>query len=262
MIDFHAHAFADALAPRALANLSQASGGLAPRTDGTLSGAAALFQAAGVEWGVIANIATKPSHQHTVNEWAARHNERPFVQFGSVHPDAPDALEELEYIAASGLKGVKFHPEYQRFYVDEPRMKPIYRKLASLGLIALFHAGWDIGLPPPCHCAPEMLARALPWFDGAPVVAAHLGGWQMAERVVSHLCGLPLYFDTAYCAAHVPVWQVRMLLDRHGVQRILLGSDLPWSHPLEEARLLQTILGQGADYRAVTDGNARRLLGL
>lgn len=38
LIDFHTHAFPDAVAGRALAHLSQAGGALRPRTDGTVAG--------------------------------------------------------------------------------------------------------------------------------------------------------------------------------------------------------------------------------
>ena len=63
--------------------------------------------------------------------------------FGSVHPSHPDALKELERIHALGIKGIKFHPDYQYFFVDEERMFPIYEKCGKLGLIVVFHAGWD-----------------------------------------------------------------------------------------------------------------------
>lgn len=262
MIDFHIHVFTDKLAGRALANLSRNAGGMAPLSDGTLEGTLRLFKQQGVEAGVVANIATRPGQQHVINQWAVEHNHLPFIQFGSIHPEAPDALEELEYIAASGLKGVKFHPEYQDFFVDEPRMKPIYKKIASLGLITIFHAGLDIGMPLPCHCPPDRLARALTWFDGGPVVAAHMGGWLMYQEVMDHLVGLPVYFDTAYCAGHIPVWQMQALIEAQGTDRILLGSDLPWGSPAQANRMLSIILGEGPDLEKIVSGNARRLLKL
>ena len=44
IIDFHTHAFTDAIADRAIASLSAASGGMEPRTNGTAGG---LIGAAG-----------------------------------------------------------------------------------------------------------------------------------------------------------------------------------------------------------------------
>ena len=141
LIDFHTHAFPDGLAQRAVDKLSAVSGGLAPQTDGTLESLKARMDEDGVDISVVLSIATNPKQMHNVNDFAARIDQDPrIVAFGSVHPEAPDALEELERIADMGLKGVKLHPEYQNFYVDEERMKPIYRKISELGLVTLFHA--------------------------------------------------------------------------------------------------------------------------
>ena len=173
LIDFHTHAFPPKLAGRAVAQLSRSAGGLEPQTDGTLESLKALMDADGVDLSVVLTIATNPGQMHKVNDYAFEMDrDDRIVAFGSVHPDAPDALEELERIKAAGLKGVKLHPEYQGFYADEERMKPIYRKISQLGLITLFHAGEDYGYPPPYHAQPEHLKHALGWFD-SPVVAAH-----------------------------------------------------------------------------------------
>ena len=154
LIDFHTHAFPDKLAPRAIASLAHASGGLSPQTDGTVSALKAKMARDGVDISVVQSIATNPRQMTKVNDFAIEINVDPaIVAFGSVHPDAPDALEELERLKAAGLKGVKFHPEYQHFYANDEKMKPIYRKISELGLIALFHAGrlwlltgavWDV----------------------------------------------------------------------------------------------------------------------
>ena len=173
LIDFHSHAFPEKIASRALAGLSKASGGLEPQSNGTLSSLLEEMKKDGVDISVVQSIATNPSQQKNVNDFAMEMNkEANIFAFGSVHPDAPDALVELERIKDAGLKGVKFHPEYQNFYADDVKMRPIYKKISSLGLVTLFHAGHDFGFCPPYHGMPEHLVGALKWFD-SPVVAAH-----------------------------------------------------------------------------------------
>ena len=155
LIDFHTHAFPEKIAFRAVEKLARDAGGLAPQTDGTVASLKTQMLVDGVDISVVQSIATNPHQQAKVNDFAIGINRDPaIVAFGSVHPDAPDALEELERIAAAGLKGVKLHPEYQGFYADDPRMKPIYRKISRLGLVTLFHAGQDYGFPPPYHAMP------------------------------------------------------------------------------------------------------------
>ena len=160
LIDFHTHAFPDKLASRAMSKLSYESGGLIPQTDGTLNSLKREMTKDGVDMSVVLCIATNPTQQHNVNNFAIAVNDSPaFTAFGSVHPDAPDALDELERIKEAGLKGIKLHPEYQKFFVDDEKMKPIYRKISDLGLITSFHAGMDQAFTPPYHCTPERLAR-------------------------------------------------------------------------------------------------------
>lgn len=261
-IDFHTHCFPDALAVKAIGRLSHVSGGLTPHTDGTLAGLRRRMVEEDVSASVVLHIATNPAQQRKVNDFAAAiQNEVDVFSFGSVHPDAPDALEELERIWALGLKGVKLHPDYQGFAVDDPKMKPIYRKISDLGLVTLFHAGVDYGFPPPYGCMPEQLARALDWFT-APVVAAHWGGIQCGEAVLRHLCGRDVYFDTSFGYGTMPKYYAEKIVERHGTERLLFGTDSPWHTAAMERRLLDSLGLSDADREAIACGNAKRLLNI
>ena len=197
LIDFHTHCFPDKLAPRAIEKLSFVSGGLQPNTDGTVGGLRRSMAENGVDISVGLHIATNAHQQKNVNDFAASICAPDIVSFGSVFPDSPDAMEELERIKELGLRGVKLHPDYQGFFVDDPKYKPLYRKISSLGLITVFHAGLDYGFAPPYHATPEHMVRALEWFD-SPVVAAHWGGIGCGEDVLRLLCGRDVYFDISF----------------------------------------------------------------
>ena len=262
LIDFHTHAFPEKLAGRAVAKLAHDSGGLVPQSDGSLSSLKEQMSRDGVTLSVVHSIATNPRQQTNVNNFAMEINRDPaIVAFGSVHPDAPDVLEELERIQAAGLKGVKLHPEYQQFYVNEERMKPIYRKISQLGLITLFHAGHDIGFPPPYHCMPEQLLDALKWLD-TPVVAAHWGGSCCGPAVLEKLCGENLWFDLSlgYGVISKPVAQA--IVDKHTPDRLLFGSDMPWHRPEWELRLVNSLDISDADREKILFRNALTILGL
>ena len=262
LIDFHTHAFPEAIAPRAMQNLSYAAGGLKPQTEGTAASLKQRMQCDGVDMAVVLSIATNPAQQTKVNDFAIALNQDPALfAFGSVHPDAPNALEELERIRAAGLKGVKFHPEYQSFYADDEKMKPIYRKISQLGLITLFHAGQDIGFLPPYHAMPEHLLGALKWLE-APVVAAHWGGMGCTQAVLDRLCGENLYFDLSFGYGVIPKMQAQLIVDKHTPDRLLFGSDLPWHRPQWEKRLLDTLELSDTDREKICSGNARRLLNI
>lgn len=262
LIDFHTHAFPEKIATRAISKLAYSSGGLCPQTDGSISSLKEEMKKDGVALSVVQSIATNPAQQTNVNNFAIEiDREDAFVAFGSIHPDAPDALEELERIKDAGLKGVKLHPEYQGFYVDDEKMKPIYKKISSLGLITLFHAGHDYGFAPPYHCMPDNLLRALKWFD-SPVVAAHWGGVGCGMEVLEKLCGADVWFDLSFGYGTMPRAIAQSIVDKHTPDRLLFASDMPWHRPSWEMRLIQTLDLSDADKDKILYQNASRLLGL
>ncbi len=262
LIDFHTHCFPESIAQKAVEKLAFASGGLVPHTDGTVAGLRRAMAEGGVTASVVMNIATNAHQQKKVNDFAAAiHNGRDIICFGSVYPDSEEAFEELERIKALGLPGVKLHPDYQSFRVDDPRWKPLYRKISSLGLITLFHAGLDYGFPPPYGGMPEAMATAYRWFD-SPVIAAHWGGVNCQEAVLRHLCGTDIYLDTSFGYSMMPKYYAEKILEKHGTHRMLFGTDTPWHTAGMELRLLDTLELSEGERECITSRNALELLGL
>ena len=263
IIDFHTHCFPDKLASKAMEILRLRSGITRPFHDGTVDGLLSLQKADGVDYSVVLNIATNPKQQKNVNDFAISLKEVDgIIPFGSVHPDSPDALDELSRLSENGIKGVKLHPDYQGYFVDDKKMIPIYEKIAELGLITLFHCGFDIGYPEPVHCTAEALASVLPVFGNAPVVAAHFGGiWSMPETR-KYLAGKNVYLDTAYCYGMLTPRMAKELIDLHGADKILFGSDAPWNAPWQDIELVKCFGLSEEDEKAVLGENARKLLGL
>ncbi|HZJ77320.1 MAG TPA: amidohydrolase family protein [Clostridia bacterium] len=263
VIDFHTHCFPNKISNKAIDILSKKSGNILPEHMGDVDSLRSKIKQMGADMAVVQNISTNPKQQSSVNDYAIRINQfENLVSFGSVHPDSPDALAELERIKESGLKGIKFHPDYQGFFVDEKKMIPLYEKAAELGLITLFHSGVDIGYPDPIHCTPKALRSVLHYFYGAPVVAAHMGGWLCWAGVLEHLVGEDIYFDTAYSHAKMPPEWALEIINSHPKQKILLGSDMPWSRTDNEISFIKS-LGLSTEHENMILGeNAEKLLGL
>lgn len=260
LIDFHTHIFPDKIANRAIQSLSLRSGGASPYYNGTKEGLLAFMRQNSITKSVVLNIATNPGQMRSVNDFAASVNGGALIAFGSVHPDAPDVLDELDRLSDMGLAGIKLHPDYQEFYGDDPKMWPIYEKIAKKGLVVVFHTGVDIGLYPPVYMPPYRLARALEPLQGAVVIAAHFGGYMMWEEALECLAGRDVYFDTAYAAGKIPTGIVRRILQEHGTDKILFGSDLPWSDPAEEIKLLQTLGLTDEQLKKIYYKNARKIV--
>ena len=263
VIDFHTHAFPEKVAARAMEKISRQTGGYVPVRDGTLGSLSSQSAEDGAK-AVLLAIATNARQMHAVNDWAAQTmaDENVVSAFGSVHPDAPDALEEIDRIADLGMKGVKLHPEYQAFDVEDPRMRPIYRRIARNGLITVFHSGLDPAYPPPCRLNAERLRAILPLFDGAPVVAAHMGGMMIWPDVLRMDAPDNLYIDTSFCFGRIDAPTANRLVERLGPERVLFGSDSPWDRASRVHRLVDALDISEADRRKIDYENAARLLRL
>ncbi len=261
LIDFHTHAFPDKIANKAMEALS-ASSALIPASSGTIDGLKKSMKDSGVDKSVILGIATNERQQKSVNDFLINlKDDESLIPFGSVHPDAPDALFELERLKTEGIKGIKFHPEFQNFFVDDEKMKPIYKKISELNLITVFHAGFDYGYVPPYHCMPKNLLNALKWLD-TNVVAAHWGGLDCTEEVLDVLCGLPLYFDVSFGYGTISKPTAEKIIEKHGADKILFGSDSPWHSPSWEKHLIDCLDISKEDKEKIFCKNAERLLNI
>ncbi len=261
-IDFHTHAFSDKIAETTVARL-QSICGIVPATDGTLSGLASVMAEWGISGAVVHSIATKPSQHLVANNWAASIKSDHIFPFGSVHPDGEDALEELERIKALGLYGVKLHPDYQGFYVDEERLFPLYRKCGELGLPILFHAGVD-PVSDTVHCSPARAVTALKAAPDTIMIMAHMGGNQMWDQVEELLAGQypNLYLDTALAARGMSDEQCLRIIRKQGADKILLGSDCPWDSTADTVAKLRRLGLTTEEERMIFAGNAKGLLGI
>lgn len=258
VIDIHAHVFPDALAPQALAALMQ-PGHPGPIYDGTLSGLLESMDAAGVGIAVTQPVATKPSQVRTINDWAAATACNRIIPFGAMHPDFENPVAELERMARLRMTGFKMHPEYQRCAPDDPRMGPILDAASGLGLIAFFHAGWDPAFPTVLG-TPTAFARMLEAHPKLTVILAHLGGFRCWPEVRRTLAGRDVWLDTAYTLGHLEDESFIALVRAHGVERVLWGSDGPWTAAAAELNHLRSLPFTAKELCLLEHANAETLL--
>lgn len=240
-IDFHTHAFADNIAQKAIARLESVCDFKA-LTDGTVNGLKKVLAEDNIDKAVLLPIATKPKQQTIINNISIELNSENFICFGSVHPDSPDVFEELERIKEAGLKGIKFHPDYQDFFEEDDKMLPIYEKCEKLGLITVFHAGFDPLSPELTHCRPKQSAEIAKSFPNLKIVLAHLGGMYMFEDVEKYITGLKnVWLDTALLSSRINDDILTRIILAHGADKVLLASDMPWQRPAESIAQIRSL---------------------
>ena len=227
--DTHVHYFPDFLAPKAMENLIRTCS-LQHYSDGTYQGILKNLKKWDCIGAVALHIATNPHQQASVNSFALETQTESLLCFGSVHPDAPDALTELRRIREKGLRGIKFHPDYQDFYVNDKKMFPIYEEITSLGLPVAFHTGRDPYSPEDIHCTPQRLAEVADTFPGMRIIAAHMGGSYMPKESAEFLSGKKnVWFDTAVISEFLTPASFEELTSIVGIDRVFYATDCPWS---------------------------------
>ncbi|MBR4082783.1 MAG: amidohydrolase family protein [Lachnospiraceae bacterium] len=264
IIDFHTHIFPDKIAERSIEALSKVSG-ITAATDGTLNGLLVSMERSGVDLSVIMPVVTKPSQFESVNTFAASINKQytgKLLSFGGIHPDSEDYRRELNLIKELGLQGIKLHPDYQGVMIDDVRYMNIMEYADALGLVILVHAGVDIGLPEPVHCSPDKARKVIDTLNPKKLVLAHMGGWKQWEEVYEYLAGEQVYLDTAFCFDYMSREIFLKLCEKHGTDRILFGTDSPWSEAGRDMEVINNLPLAKADKEAIFFGNAMRLLNI
>ena len=275
IIDFHTHCFPEAIAAKAVGKLAAASR-LTPYADGTAGGLSAAAREAGVDLSIVLPVATSPGQVSSINCFAASLNERAretgLFSFGGAHPEDPDWKAHLKQVAEMGMKGVKIHPVYQGVDIDDERFVRLLSYAGELGLIVVTHAGDDIGIPGEVRCSPPMTRRAIRQAGPVTLVLAHMGGWRQWEQVAECLADTGAYLDTSFSTGLIPQTDGEPLraLDKEGFlelvkafgpERVLFGTDSPWSSQRESIDWLQALPLSEEEKAAILGGNAMRLLG-
>ncbi|MBO7485855.1 MAG: amidohydrolase family protein [Spirochaetaceae bacterium] len=240
IIDFHTHIWPDAVASKAMEKLTHVSDAcFNPVTDGTLKSLLSRMDEWHIDYSLIQPVVTKSSQIKTVNEFAYSINtgaetSRRFVSFGGLWPHSENYKQDIDYIVSLGIKGIKLHPEYQSFEVDDPAMLKVYDYALSKDLILLFHAGADPAFSEPYRSSPEKFASVIDNLNGGKIVLAHMGGHLQYQRLEVNLVGKNVFLDTSMGFDYYPKDWFVQVVKRHGSDKILFASDSPWSNAKRE----------------------------
>ena len=290
IIDIHTHTFPDKIAAQAIEKLSHASHTV-PFTDGTSKGLLIAAQSEGIDLSVILPVASSPRQVSHINEASAALNSiykgRGLFSIGCMHPDYEDYRQELKKIRDLGLKGIKIHPVYQDRDLDDIRYLRIFDAAASLGLFVITHAGLDIGYEGVKRCTPSMCRYVSQKIDGLTLILAHMGGWLNWDEVPEKLADTSVLLDTSFSTGKAypaddhwahgfslleseGLWkndvkmlsqdQFMKLYNAFGCERILFGTDSPWSRQSEVLGFLRALPIPSNALHKILGGNAEALL--
>lgn len=266
IIDFHTHIFPDSIAEKTISKLSDMID-QHPYTDGTLKGLKQSMKESGVDYSIVLPIVTRPAQFESINAYAEKITKEPgIISFGGVHPKAEDVTGEIDRIVELGLKGIKLHPDFQDAYIDEESYINLIAYALEQGLIVSIHAGMDEGLPNPVHCPPDktlcMIREVQKRVSTEKLILAHTGGHCQWDEVEEYLVGQNVYMDISFSRSLMKEEQMVRIIQNHGADRILFGSDSPWDGQKETIDYVRNLPLNEEEKESILGGNAKRLLKL
>ena len=234
VIDAHCHIYPDKIAERAMAGTDGFYGIKNSDCHGTVEDLIKVGLDAGIDGFVVQSVATTPHQVQSINEFIAKsvaESDGLLVGLGTLHPDSQDIAGDIKHLTELGLKGVKLHPDIQRFKIDDYRCLKIYELCENMGLPILMHTGdhrYD-------YSNPNRLLPVMEIYTDLTVIGAHLGGWSIWDEAAEKLSGLPnLYVDCSSSLYALSPEKARSLIRTYGAKKVLFGTDYPMWEPKAE----------------------------
>lgn len=248
IIDAHTHVFPDKIAERSSESIGHFYG-LDWYSTASVSALLESGRRINACHYLVCSSALSPTQTERINSFMAsimaEHKE--FTALGTLHPENADFKDVLQKIKDTGLKGVKLHPDFQKFVIDDERMIPVYKEMARLGLPALIHLGderYD-------YSRPIHLASLMEKVPDLVCIAAHFGGWSRWQEAYDVLVPSErLYFDTSSSLMWLEKDDALRMIEKFGVDHFMFGTDFPiWEPTAEVDRVLGLGLSESENER-------------
>jgi len=230
--DAHSHIFPEKIAEKATVSI----GAFYDREMYSPAATERLLKAqreAGISRTLVCSSAVTAGQVESINTFIAAEcaaHPQAFLGFAAMHPAYENVGEELDRAMELGLRGVKFHPDFQKFNIDDENAIPMYREIAKRGLPVLFHTGdnrYD-------YSAPLRVQNVMRKVPDLVCIDAHFGGYRRWEEALSLDKNPQLYLDTSSSLAVIDRDMAFRILDKFGAEQFLFGADFPMWNPAEE----------------------------
>lgn len=261
IIDSHCHIYPEKIVEKAVA-ATDAFYEVKSQNVGTTSDLLTKCKKAGVDHAIIQSVATSPKQVKSINEFIAKEvvaAEGFFTGLGTIHPESEDMRADIDHLIELGLKGVKIHPDIQKFKLDDYRLLKAYELCEERNLPILMHTGdyrYDFSNP-------NRLLPILNTYTSLTVIGAHLGGWSIWEEACDKFAGLPNFFvDCSSSFYQLDKNIAKDIIKRYGADKVLFATDYPmWSAETELEYFFDLGLGEDEN-RLILGENAKRLFNI
>jgi len=258
IIDIHTHVYPSAIAGKAAQNVRNYYH-IGRQMDGTPEMLLQKGSEAGISQYVILPVAIRPENVASINHFVLEQvREHPcFIGFGTLHADMEHIGDAAQEVADLGLKGIKLHPDCQKFDIDDPRLFPAYE--AIQGRLPVFlHMGDERYN----YSHPARLRKVLSLFPRLDAVAAHFGGYSMYETARQELKDTHCIMDISSSLMFMAPGEAERYINLYGAERMAFGTDYPVWDPVEEVKRFLRLKLTAAQQEQIAWKTAYRFLGL
>lgn len=239
IIDSHAHIFPSKIAQKASDNIGRFYD-IPMDFDGTVEALIKAHDKAGISKAIVQSVATSPLQVCAINDFITsqvkEHSDR-LIGFMTLHPDYEDIFGEVERATKAGLLGIKLHPDFQLFALNDKKAYPIYEAAVAMDLPVLIHAG-D---PRYKFSNPVLIREVLDNFPRLKMIAAHFGGWGEWDISADYLGDKEVWIDTSSSLYSISKEKALALIDVFGADYTLFGTDYPMWEPCEEIKRVEAL---------------------
>jgi predicted TIM-barrel fold metal-dependent hydrolase len=225
IIDCHCHVYPEKIVEKAVKGIGDFYD-IEMTNDGRINTLLKQGEENGITRHVIFSVATTPKQVASINSFIAQTvSQYPdkFVGLGTLHPDSEDIVADVEQIIKLGLKGVKLHPDFQKFALNDAKCDKMYQACRGR-LPILIHAG-DKRYE---YSNPDNLIPVLEKYPDLTIIAAHLGGYSVWDRVENNLKGYDnLFVDCSSSFAFMSKDRAESLIRFFGADKVLFATDFP-----------------------------------
>lgn len=259
VIDFHCHVYPDAIAHKAADSVRQFYHLGDDSMDGTVESLLRLGGQAGTHSYLILPVALRPERTRHINEFILSELQKHdcFYGYGTLHAGMENICEEVEFIMANDLKGIKMHPDSQVFALDDPRLFPAYDMIQGK-LPVILHMGdqrYD-------YSHPARLRKLLEQFPRLQVIAAHFGGYSMYETASELLYDKDCFFDVSSSLMFMEEGVAEKYINHYGADRFVYGSDYPMWNPVKEMARFRQLKLTDRQFEQISHETAEYLLNI
>lgn len=262
IINTHCHIYPNKIASKAVESIGQFYD-LPMALDGTVEGLVKDGEKIGTVHYLVHSVATAPKQVKSINEFIfGEIKDRPdlFTGFGTLRPNSDDIEGDVDYLFNLGLKGIKLHPDFQQFALNEKKSFKIAEVADKYNLPMLIHCG-DYRYN---YSNPNELKELLESFPNLIIIGAHFAGWSVWEEATKELAGKyeNLYVDLSSSLYGISSETANELIHAYGVDKVLFGTDFPMWDSVSEMEYFNKIKLNAEEKNKILYENAAKLLNL